>query len=227
MWRSQVRASGSDHQDIRRFGAQHYCDLGSAAPPAAMKTLVEQRPTSSRLPGPVQETEYEVAAPAQLLPPADFRPFFTLVDDAETGEHVHPTVHYLFSDDDPEISTSAALEAIEDTAGDEGEFEERFVVVDMAANGKDIVNISSLSPQWQALKTTVAPAPSMGDAGPGGETGLMLQISGTDARIAADDGGRTAADAQQLVRLFEERVAMLDEVLQASRSAEVGLLEAT
>lgn len=40
-----------------------------------------------------------------------FNPFFTLVEDATTSEHYHPTVHYIFSDDDTDILTDAALRA--------------------------------------------------------------------------------------------------------------------
>lgn len=51
----------------------------------------------------------------QLLPPANFSPFFTLVEDAVTGEHHHPAVHYVFSDDDPELHTAVFMRALGDT----------------------------------------------------------------------------------------------------------------
>ncbi|KAJ5806745.1 hypothetical protein N7474_010337 [Penicillium riverlandense] len=42
-----------------------------------------------------------------------FQPFFTLIEDAHTSEYHHPTVHYLFSDDDTDIITEAALRSLE------------------------------------------------------------------------------------------------------------------
>ncbi|KAI9861352.1 MAG: hypothetical protein M1830_006204, partial [Pleopsidium flavum] len=60
-------------------------------------------------------------APANLkdthLPPNNakphFTPFFTLIEDAHTTEHHHPTVHYIFSDDDTDLITEAALRTLE------------------------------------------------------------------------------------------------------------------
>lgn len=42
-----------------------------------------------------------------------FQPFFTLIQDAHTSDHHHPTVHYIFSDDDTDIVTEAALRSLE------------------------------------------------------------------------------------------------------------------
>ncbi|KAL4955076.1 anaphase-promoting complex subunit 11 RING-H2 finger-domain-containing protein [Aspergillus filifer] len=41
------------------------------------------------------------------------QPFFTLIEDAHTGEYYHPTVHYIFSDDDTDIVAEAALRSLE------------------------------------------------------------------------------------------------------------------
>ncbi|OGM40426.1 hypothetical protein ABOM_010875 [Aspergillus bombycis] len=41
------------------------------------------------------------------------QPFFTLIEDASTSEYYHPTVHYIFSDDDTDIVTEAALRSLE------------------------------------------------------------------------------------------------------------------
>lgn len=42
-----------------------------------------------------------------------FQPFFTLIEDTHTAEYHHPTVHYIFSDDDTDIVTEAALHSLE------------------------------------------------------------------------------------------------------------------
>lgn len=41
-----------------------------------------------------------------------FQPFFTLIEDAHTSDYHHPTVHYIFSDDDSDIVTEAALRSL-------------------------------------------------------------------------------------------------------------------
>ncbi|KAI9832619.1 MAG: ubiquitin-protein ligase Anaphase Promoting Complex [Phylliscum demangeonii] len=52
------------------------------------------------------------AAAAAATRPA-FAPFFTLIEDATTGRHVHPAVHYIFSDDEEtELLTEASLHAL-------------------------------------------------------------------------------------------------------------------
>lgn len=51
------------------------------------------------------------AADTPSQPP--FRPFFTLVEDAHSSEYYHPTVHYIFSDDDTDLITEAALRSLE------------------------------------------------------------------------------------------------------------------
>lgn len=46
-------------------------------------------------------------------PIPSFQPFFTLIEDTLTNEHHHPTVHYIFADDDADIITDAALRSLE------------------------------------------------------------------------------------------------------------------
>lgn len=175
---------------------------------------------------------------AALLPPRDFKPFFTLISptasEGEVAEHVHPTVHYLFSDDDPEILTSAALGAIaktenggqdEDKEGSEnGDAEERVVIVDVGADGKTVTNVSSLSGKWQALRTEVGAAPSMGGNGEeGGDKGLMLRISGREFGFAEEgewEGERRDVDVEELLKRFGEKVAGLEVVMGKSQAGE-------
>ncbi|KAK6380161.1 hypothetical protein LTS17_005350 [Exophiala oligosperma] len=42
-----------------------------------------------------------------------FQPFFTLIEDSVTNEHHHPTVHYIFADDDSDIITEAACRSLQ------------------------------------------------------------------------------------------------------------------
>ncbi|KIW98802.1 uncharacterized protein Z519_00465 [Cladophialophora bantiana CBS 173.52] len=54
-----------------------------------------------------------VSAHPGELPIPSFQPFFTLIEDSVTNEHYHPTVHYIFADDDADIITEAALRSLE------------------------------------------------------------------------------------------------------------------
>lgn len=170
------------------------------------------------------EAPYPEPTPESLLappPPPDFKPLFTLIEDPDTGEHRHPSVHYLFSDDDQDLLTDATLSAIDQaTASGEqqqaAEVEERIVVLDMAGDGKSVTAATSLSPRWQALKATVVQAPSWGDnSASSAERGLMLKISGQEATaIGASRVARArSGSVEELVRAFGERLDGLDEVI--------------
>ena len=51
-----------------------------------------------------------------LSPRIPFQPFFTLIQNTVTNEHYHPTVHYIFEDDDQDIITEAACRSIRQNA---------------------------------------------------------------------------------------------------------------
>ncbi|PKX90391.1 uncharacterized protein P174DRAFT_296554 [Aspergillus novofumigatus IBT 16806] len=88
---------------------------------------LDRPPTAQRVShSPEQQTTYDVAGDISSLQPGDddhhetssvwhpsFQPFFTLIEDANTSEYHHPAVHYIFSDDDTDIVTEAALRALE------------------------------------------------------------------------------------------------------------------
>ena len=52
----------------------------------------------------------------QALSRPSFNPFFVLVEDVNTSEHFHPTVHYLFLDDDLDVLTDACVDALSTTS---------------------------------------------------------------------------------------------------------------
>lgn len=166
-------------------------------------------------------------------PPADFKPFFTLIEssssaaDPSSENYHHPTVHYVFADDDPEILTAAALESLDsnpeqaDNPSSTAE-NERFVILDLSPSGKEVVSATSLSPDWQALRISISPAPSWGGSSDGkgeAERGLMLRISGQEAKKGK--GGkakqRDRVDAEGLLRGFDELMTGLDGVLGEER----------
>ncbi|RMY85943.1 hypothetical protein D0862_11057 [Hortaea werneckii] len=176
---------------------------------------------------------------SSLLPPPDFKPFFTLIEDPETGEHHHPAVHYIFADDEPEFLTDATLMALEQqqhqqqqestSTSQASEVEERFILLDLAEDGKTVLATTSLSPNWQALKASVGKAPSLGQSEEEGSGGgnPMLTISGQEGSRASSAGlggkkgrrmkvgaaGEGEGRVEDLVRGFEERLVGLDEVI--------------
>ncbi|KAI7237124.1 hypothetical protein KC330_g3322 [Hortaea werneckii] len=192
---------------------------------------------------------------SSLLPPPDFKPFFTLIEDPQTGEHHHPAVHYIFADDEPEFLTDATLMALEQQQHQHqqqeeqtptpqaSEVEERFILLDLAEDGKTVLSTTSLSPNWQALKASVGKAPSLGQSEGEGSGGgnPMLTISGQEGgrgssagygvkkgrRMKIGTAGGVAGEGrvEDLVRGFEERLVGLDEVLGEKKEREGGDFE--
>jgi hypothetical protein len=144
---------------------------------------------------------YPAAAPDELLPPPDFRPFFTLIEDPDTGEHHHPSVHYIFSDDNPDFLTSAVVDGMdqEQTAKDR----ERMILLDMASDGKTIVEAQSLSQHWQVLSTTVGQAPSWADEVSRKDIpGLMLNIQGMEGgKLKSQNNRRNNSQEDTMARV--------------------------
>ncbi|KXT00233.1 hypothetical protein AC578_1228 [Pseudocercospora eumusae] len=147
----------------------------------------------------------------QLQPPADFKPFFTLIEDPVTREHHHPVVHYVFADDDQDIITNAALETLPPKPLDVNDVEDRFIIVDMAADGKQVISATSLSANWQGLTTKVAQAPSWGDDSNLADRGLMLHISGQEAR---GEKRRAQGEIQGLIKAFDDHLDDLNGLLE-------------
>lgn len=80
-------------------------------PPTTQPTEHDQQPHPDQIENLQYENDGASNVPASHNQP--FHPFFTLVEDANTGEYHHPTVHYIFSDDDTDILTEAAVRSLE------------------------------------------------------------------------------------------------------------------
>lgn len=157
-------------------------------------------------------TPYPDAQEGSLIPPPDFKPFFTLIEDSLTGEPYHPAVHYVFADDDQDILTAAALETISDEQ--QSSESERFMIVDLSADGKEVLSVSSLSPDWQGLKTKVTQAPSWGDESGTSDRGLMLRIFGRETENWSDH--RRKSDVDGLLKAFDNLTSSLVGVLEST-----------
>ena len=126
-----------------------------------------------------------------LLPPRSFQPFFTMIKDVESGETYHPSIYYVFADDEPDPLSTAALNALDaytPHALREAEAkalidgvpreEERYIMVNMGPTGTNVVGARSLAPNWAVTSAQVRAAPTF-DGGEAEESdGLMLMIEG-------------------------------------------------
>lgn len=161
----------------------------------------------------------EPSSEQTILPPPNFNPFFTLIDDTTSGEHYHPYVHYVFADDDPVIVTAAAMRSMglddthylpettpdpehqehrsmqhedEEQAAQEPDTQvesplpppipgvkERYLIIDVAADGHSVVDAQSLSPEWQITNANVRSAPSFADE-EAEDHAYMLRIEGVE-----------------------------------------------
>ncbi|CAO2657624.1 Nn.00g037500.m01.CDS01 [Neocucurbitaria sp. VM-36] len=155
----------------------------------------------------------EPSSEQMLLPPPNFRPFFTLIEDMTSGEHYHPYVHYVFADDDPVVLTAASMRSLglDDTkylpqptleheerhqareAQEEDEDDspvesplpppipgvrEHYLIIDVGADGRTIIDAQSLSSEWQITDTGLRTAPSFDESSP--DQGYMLRIEGVE-----------------------------------------------
>jgi hypothetical protein len=135
-----------------------------------------------------------------------FQPFFTLIQTPSTPEYHHPTVHYIFADDDAEIITEAACRALTQDeiqsfpATAEGSklprplngVREHYILLDVqpddAGSGYEVTRASSLSSEWQVMNSSISTAPTIDDTDPESGEGLMLKIEGLGAISETESG---------------------------------------
>ncbi|KAJ5177311.1 uncharacterized protein N7500_000010 [Penicillium coprophilum] len=122
-----------------------------------------------------------------------FQPFFTLIEDAHTSDYHHPTVHYIFSDDDTDIVTEAALRSL--TAQQEAISDSKKDQIAQAQTSNLPDEIKHSDPDQ--AKTTLLPPPAPGvrenyiilDVEPSPHTSGTAQTSPINEQLAAGKGG--------------------------------------
>jgi hypothetical protein len=188
----------------------------------------------------------ELSSEQTLLPPPNFRPFFTLIEDTASGEHYHPYVHYVFADDDPVIVTAASMRGLglDDTkylpqdaqddresqqaqegTSEDGEdppeesplpppipgVKEHYLIVDLGADGRTIVDAQSLSSEWQITETSIRTAPSFDESSP--DQGHMLRVEGIEIPGKNKGKGKGEAGTDKLSEAREKSQGDLFEAL--------------
>ena len=210
----------------------------------------QQRPSRSLLPSPhfeephlhrslPDEQAIEASAVAEESV-SEFQPFFALIETPATSEHHHPTVHYIFADDDAEIITEAACRALaQDDAqhiqslqeeesklpGPIDGVREHYILLDVqpgeAGSGYEVTKAHGLSSEWQVLNASITNAPTIdGNVSESGE-GLMLKIEGISAITQTDsvDSGRRKAkeSLEQMVDRFEKGLVEIRKMIDAGQ----------
>lgn len=144
------------------------------------------------------------AVAAESVEQPAFQPFFTLINDSLTSEHYHPTVHYIFADDEegPEMMSEGVLRSLQKLEhGDHGKKGEKdtsmtrehilVLDVDMKPSGPEeiagyeVTQVQSLSADWQVRRVDISNAPTMSEED--GDRALMLKIEGKGPMV--DDRG--------------------------------------
>ena len=191
-----------------------------------------------------------------LLPPPNFRPFFTLIEDTTSGEHYHPYTHYVFADDDPTIITAASMRGLglDDTKylphdapgggerrrnqgseeGDEQDspvesplpppipgVKEHYLIIDVGADGRTVVDAQSLSSEWQITDTDVRIAPSFDEDSP--DQGYMLRIQGIDIPRKSKGKGKGEVGQDRLTEAREQQGDIFDALDGLVQDVERGL----
>lgn len=140
------------------------------------------------------------------MAPVDFKPFFTLVEDTQTGEHYHPHIQYIFADGDPDAVT---LSIIESSQGhDHPDPDHRVILLDVDADGKTIQRAHCLNSSWHVLEAAVSQAPSWNEASPENATqGMMLKITGQGQQPLTSSLSASHEQAQDAVLQMEHIIS--------------------
>lgn len=185
----------------------------------------------------------ETSAVAEEGSVTDFQPFFTLIENPSTSEHHHPTVHYIFADDDAEIITEAACRALAQddtqhiptqTQEDENSklpppvdgVREHYVLMDVqpSESGYQVTKVHSLSSEWQVLNASITNAPTIDGTDAESGEGLMLKIEGIGAVTHMESVGsgkrkeKAKESLPQMVERFERGLAEIRKVIDGGQT---------
>jgi hypothetical protein len=168
-----------------------------------------------------------------------FQPFFTLVESlhassSSSSQH-HPTVHYIFSDDDPESITDAALRihdaSIPDAMSSHLAIKphERFILVDLCPDGRGVASARSMTADFAVVGAECSAAPTMEGVGGGvgvgqgegaGQGGLMLRIKGVEQGRGLSEGELEGMGLEGLVEEYRRRMGELRSVVEQGERGE-------
>ncbi|KAI0126639.1 hypothetical protein BJ170DRAFT_414074 [Xylariales sp. AK1849] len=147
---------------------------------------------------------YEQPGVGQEHQTPPFAPIYTLVNNTSTRTTHHPQVHYIFSDDDPDLLTQALAQQHDANLNESASGpapNHRAVLLDLAQDsegGYDVSWASSLSPSWAVIDAQVSrisPPSSDSDGGNNSSTEkskrkpdrLMLRVEGVESGVLGSE----------------------------------------
>lgn len=124
-------------------------------------------------------------APVAALTP--FKSFFTTVYDTIRNTDYTPHVHYIFTDDDHDLLTTALLSSLiaplPSTLPAAAPVGGRTILVDLAPDGQSVTAAHSLSRDWAVQSAAICEAPTFGDRARKAAGDLMLYVEGAHAPV--------------------------------------------
>ena len=183
-------ASRSSRSSLRREHERQEAPLPPHLPPSVPRSP-PQSPQAFPAPALPQEPP-PPSSPSPVQP--SFSPLFALISSTSNSSNRqtihHPTVHYIFADDDPAILTDALAQYHRGTPGSNGHDggdsdgpADRAVILDMEptpdGTSVQVAWASSLSPDWAVTSARVSRMEgSDGGVVSGPSGGLVLKIEG-------------------------------------------------
>ncbi|KIW20752.1 hypothetical protein PV08_01330 [Exophiala spinifera] len=193
-----------------------------------------------------ESEQYGIHQDAEANAIPSFQPFFTLIEDSVTGEHHHPTVHYIFADDDVDIITEAACRSLEildpsqRTGAQHHEdprlpppiagVREQYLVLDVhprfPTQGQDsvatpasyeVTAAQSFSADWQVLRSCITTAPTIGE---GDDDALMLRIEGRGNTPSDNPATAYKESMEEMIERFQRRLEEIKQVMEATSPGE-------
>jgi hypothetical protein len=214
--------------------------------PSRSSLTGQQRPSRSLLPSPHFEesqsgslaNEEAIEASAAVGGLVDFHPFFALIENPSNAEHHHPTVHYIFADDDADIITEAACRALaqdepQHVAEEGGKNElpvpvdfvrEHYIILDVEPGEAGIYQVTkadSLSSEWQVMNASISNAPTIDSTDTDSGEGLMLKIEGigTVSQTEPEEAGKRKKESlQQMVERFDRGLSEIKKMFDKGQS---------
>ncbi|KAI8236452.1 hypothetical protein K4K55_003815 [Colletotrichum sp. SAR 10_96] len=192
-----------------------------AAPGAASLSSSQTQKTADAKPAPTVETvitdtdaeppQQQQQQPAEDHQPSDAHPatpkldpagFFTLVSNASTNTTHHPTVRYIFADDDPDVLTSAlaaqhaanqASSSSSSAAAAGAPANNRAILLDVVP-GEDgrwtVASAASLSADFAVTQASIERQEGEKEGG-----GMVLKIDGVEGEGSGGGGGADKAES--------------------------------
>ena len=206
---------------------------GDSGKPTSARSLTPSPRVDHHLATRQHDYEHSVKAEDGTSPTPTFQPFFTLIEDPAANEHHHPTVHYIFADDDTDIITEAACRSLaqDDPSQEplasasrdpweeesklpalEPEVREHYLILDgqpreAASHGEstwyEVTAAHSFSSEWQILNATISEAPTIDAAGAIGAEGEGLMLKIEGRRAPREMEGKGKQEKESLDEMIK------------------------